>query len=75
MKDCKVTLSTFAHSSNEDNEHWLEALETFKKEMAVEWEKASTAKVNDARVLFEAVNRILQHTANAEWMDCLARYD
>ena len=75
MKDCKVTLSTFGHSSSEDNEHWLEALITFKKEMALEWEKASSAKANDARVLFEAMNKILLHTANAEWMDCLNRYD
>jgi len=37
IKDCKVTLKPFAHSSNEDGEHWLEALETVQKELEVEW--------------------------------------
>jgi len=34
-KDCKVTLKTFAHSSDEDGEHWLlvEALMMVKKEL------------------------------------------
>jgi len=35
-KDCKVTLKTFAHSSDEDREHWLEALQMVQKELEVE---------------------------------------
>jgi len=74
-KDCKVTLKTFAHSSDEDGEHWLEALQMVKKELEVEWKEAEGAKTNDATVLFQAIDRILLHTANAEWMDCMSRWD
>jgi len=74
-KDHKVTLKTFAHSSDEDGEHWIDALETLQKEMDVEWTKASKAKKEDATVLFQAMDKILLHSANAEWMDTMARYD
>jgi len=74
-KDCKVTLKTFAHSSDEDGEHWLEALQMVKKELEVEWKEAEGAKTNDATVLFQAIDRTLLHTANAEWMDCMSRWD
>ena len=36
-KDVKVTLKTFSHSSEEDGEHFLEALETMQKELSPEW--------------------------------------
>jgi len=67
IKDCKVTLKAFAHSSDEDGEHWLEALETAQKEVEVEveWTTASGAKTNDATVLFQAMYRICLHSANA----------
>jgi len=38
-KDCKVTLKTFAHSSDEDGEHWLEALQMVQKELEVNGRK------------------------------------
>ena len=75
LKDCKITLKTYAHSSDEDGEHWLEALRMVQKELAVEWKKAETAKTNDATVLFQAIDRVCQHSANAEWMDCISRWD
>jgi len=75
IKDCKATLKTFAHSSDEDGEPWLEALETAQKELEVEWITASGAKVNDATVLFQAIDRVCLHSANAEWMDTIGRYD
>jgi len=50
-KDCKVTLKTFAHSTDEDGEHWLEALDMVQKELEPEWIAASGAKANDATVL------------------------
>jgi len=75
LKDCKITLKTFAHFSDEDGEHWLEALRMVQKELAVEWKKAEQAKTNDATVLFQAIDRVLQHSANAEWMDCISRWD
>jgi len=56
IKDCKVTLKTFAHASDEDGEHRLEALETVQKELEVEWIAASGAKANDATVLFQAID-------------------
>jgi len=75
IKDCKVTLKTFAHSSDEDGEHWIEAIETLQKELEVEWLAASGAKANDTTVLFQAVDRMLLHSANAESMDTIGRYD
>jgi len=75
LKDCKVALKTFAHSSDEDGEHWLEALRMVQKELAVEWKKAEQAKTNDATVSFQAIDQMLQHSANAEWMDCISRWD
>jgi len=60
-KDCKITLKTFAHSSDEDGEHWLEALRVVQKELAVEWKKAEQAKVNDATASFQATDRVLPH--------------
>jgi len=75
VKDCKVPLKTFAHSSDEDGEPWLEALQMVKKELEVEWKEASGAKTNDATVLFQAIDRALLHSANAEWMDCMSRHD
>jgi len=56
LKDCEVALKTFAHSSDEDGEHWLEALRMVQKELAVEWKKAEQAKVNDATALFQAID-------------------
>jgi len=44
IKDCEVTLKTFAHSSDEDGEHWLEALQMVRKELEVEWKKAEQAR-------------------------------
>jgi len=44
-------------------------------ELEVEWTTASGAKVNDATVLFQAMDRMLLHSANAEWMDTMGRYD
>jgi len=75
VKDCKVTLKTFAHSSDEDGEHWLEALQMVQKELEVEWKEAEKAKINDATVLFQAIDRVLLYSANAEWMDCMSRWD
>jgi hypothetical protein len=75
IKDCKVTLKTFSHSSDEDGEHWIEALETLAKELEPEWKAASQAKPNDATVLFQAVDKLLLHSANAEWMDTLEKHD
>jgi len=75
IKDCKITLETFAHSTDEDGEHWLEALDMVQKELEVEWIAASGAKTNDATVLFQAIDRITQHSANAEWKDTVGRYD
>jgi len=75
IKDCKVTLKTFAHSSDEDGEHWLEARQMVRKELEVEWIEVSGTKTNDATVLFQAIDRVLLHSANAEWMDCMSRYD
>jgi len=75
IKDCKVTLKTFAHSSDENGEYWLEALETVQKELEVEWIAASGANANDATVQFQAIERICLHSANAEWMDTIGRYD
>jgi len=75
IKDHKVTLKTFVHSSDEDGEHWLEALQMVKKELEVEWIEASGAKTNDATVIFQAIDRVLLHSANAEWMDCMSRHD
>jgi len=72
-KDCKVTLKTFAHSTDEDGEHWLEALGMVQKELEPEWIAASGAKANDATVLFHAIDRITQHSANAEWKDTVGR--
>jgi len=46
-----------------------------KKELEVEWIEASGAKTNDATVLFQAIDRVLLHSANAEWMDTMSRYD
>jgi len=75
IKDCKATLKTFAHSSDEDGEHWLEALETAQKELEIEWIAASGAKANDATALFQAIDRVCLYSANAEWMDTIGRYD
>jgi len=75
VKDCKVTLKTFAHSAEEDGEHWIEAFETAQKELEVEWEASSQAKGNDAKILFQAMDRLCLHSANAEWMDTIARYE
>jgi len=75
IKDCKVTLKTFAHSSDEDGEHWIEAIETLQKELEVESLAASGAKTNDATALFQAMDRMLLHSANAGWMDTVGRYD
>jgi len=74
VKDCKDS-QTFAHSSDEDGEHFLEVLETMQKEPEVEWKAASEAKANDATSLFQAVDRMLLHSANAEWMDAVGRCD
>ena len=75
VKDVKVTLKTFSHSASEDGEHFLEALETLQKELEPEWTVAKTRKANDATVLFQAMDRMLLHSANAEWMDTVSRYD
>jgi len=75
IKDCKATLKTFAHSSDEDGKHWLEAFETIQKELEVEWTTASGAKTNDATALFQAIDQICLHSANTEWMDTMERYD
>ena len=74
-KDVKVTLKTFSHSSEEDGEHFLEALETMQKELIPEWTEPQGRKGYDAKVLFQAVDKMLLHSANAEWMDTLSRYD
>ena len=63
-KDVKVTLKTFSHSSEEDGEHFLEALETMQKELSPEWTVAQGRKGNDATVLFKAVDKMLLHSAN-----------
>jgi len=75
IEDCKVTLKTFAHSSDEDGDHWLETLQMVKKELEVEWIESSGAKTNDATVLFQAIDHMLLHSANTEWMDCISRHD
>ena len=36
VKDCKVTHKFFAHSADEDGEHWLEALDVVQKELEPE---------------------------------------
>ena len=75
IKDCKVTLKTFAHSADEDGEHFIEAIEMLQKELEMEWTVASGAKANDATVIFQAVDQMLLHTANAEGMNTIGRYD
>ena len=75
VHDQKVTLKTFAHSADEDGEHFIEAIETLKKELEPEWMAALASKTNDATVLFQAMDRLLLHSANAEWMDTIGKYD
>jgi len=75
IKDCEVALKTFAHSFDEDGEHQPEALQMVEKELEVEWIEASGAKTNDATVPFQATDRMLLHSANAEWMDAIGRCD
>jgi len=45
------------------------------KELEVERTATAGAKANDATALFQAMDRMLLHSANAEWVDTVGRYD
>jgi hypothetical protein len=44
-----------------------------KAELKDEWAIASTSKTKDAKLLFQAVDKMLAETANTEWQDLLAK--
>ena len=71
MRTRKVTLKTYSHSSEEDCEHFFEALERLQKELEDEWTEAKKNKTNDATHLFAAFEHMLTGTANSEWHDVL----
>ena len=70
-REKKVKLTTYGHTSEEDAEHFFEAFEKLKKELGEEWKNASESKDSSAQVLFEATDKMLIGTANAEWQNIL----
>jgi len=74
-KTARLPSRLFAHSADEDGEHFLEAIETLQKELEVELTTASRAKANDATLSFQAVDRMFLHSSNAEWTDAVGRHD
>jgi len=61
--------------SDDDNETKEPTASEGRIVLEVEWIEASGAKTNDATVLFQAIDCVLLHSANAEWMDTMSRYD
>jgi hypothetical protein len=67
----KVYLKVYSQSEQEDCEHFFEAFERFKKELAIPWTTASDAMVRDATILFNGMEKMLAGTALTEWHDVI----
>ena len=55
----KKVLKVFTQSSAEDVEHFFDAFETMQSVLEAEWKQASTAKHNDATILFNGFDAML----------------
>jgi hypothetical protein len=66
-KDYEVELITYSRKPTEDLERMFEVLDTIKQRMSVPWQEASKAQANDATLLFDALEFVLQHAAASEW--------
>jgi hypothetical protein len=75
LRTKKVQLKTYGKTANEDAEHFFIAFERMRTVLKKEWSTASTAKANDAQILFDAFDAMLTGTANAEWHDVLEKKD
>jgi len=75
IKTKKVDLLTYADSSDEDAESFFHAFERYQVELKDTWNEAKKAKTNDAKVLFEGIDKMLKESANTEWHDVLNQVD
>jgi hypothetical protein len=66
-KDYEVELITYSRKPTEDLERMFEVLDTIKQRMSKPWQKASKAQANDATLLFDTLEFVLQHAAASEW--------
>ena len=71
MGTVKVNLRVYSQSAEEDRERYFEAFEILKKRIEPEYNEAMKSKTNDAKVLFEAFDEMLDGTANTNWHDVL----
>ena len=71
MGTIKVTLRVYSQSAEEDRERYFEAFEVMKKRVEPEYNEAMKSKTNDAKILFEAFDEMLDGTANTNWHDVL----
>jgi hypothetical protein len=67
----KVILKCFGNTAEEDCESFFIAFERLRTEMDEDWKEISKAKTNDAQRLFDATDKMLTDTANAEWHDVI----
>jgi hypothetical protein len=71
-KDHEVELIRYSCKPTEDLEHLFEVIDTIRQEqmMAKPWKEeaaAAEAQTNNAQLLFDALNLVLQHDAASEW--------
>jgi hypothetical protein len=66
-KDHEVELTTYSCKPTEDLERLFEVIDTIRQRMAKPWKEAAEAQTNNAQLLFDALNFVLQHATASEW--------
>lgn len=67
----KVILKVYSQSADEDIEHFFEAFTHMQRELAKQMPSITKAKVNNAQLLFGAMEKLLDGTALTKWNDIL----
>jgi flavoprotein len=66
-KDHEVELTTYSCKPTEDLVRLFEVIDTIRQRMAKPWKEVAEAQTNNAQLLFDALDFVLQHATASEW--------